>query len=211
MGSRVVSSAAERSGCLAASDSRLPRWCQGLTAPAAGLPANPIGRYDYDMGHLARARADSSAPVETVWRLLSTVNSWPTWSRHKLARLERAGSPTAEGVGAIRVLGLDPGKPSKVNREEVVAFDPPDHFAYVLLSGMPLQGYRADVTLEARPGGGCRITWESRFSTPGWRGWGWALVVRWVVRRWSSDLARGANRAASHADPGGGSGWASTA
>ena len=111
------------------------------------------------MSHFVRAEADSSAPVETVWRLLGTIGTWPTWSRHKLARLERDGSPTPDGVGAIRVLGVNPAKPTKVNREEVVAFDAPTHFGYVLLSGLPLSDYRSDVTLGALPGGGTRITW----------------------------------------------------
>jgi Polyketide cyclase / dehydrase and lipid transport len=147
------------------------------------------------VSHIVRAEAQSSAPVETVWRLLSTVSTWPTWSRHKLARLERKGSPTPDGVGAIRVLGVDPAKPHKVNREEVVAFDAPTHFGYRLLSGLPLVGYRSDVTLEPLPDGGTRIGWESRFETRGITGWFWVLVVRSVIKRWSADLARGADAA----------------
>jgi hypothetical protein len=146
------------------------------------------------MNHVARAEAESSAPIETVWHLLSTVDTWPAWSRHKVARLERDGSPTPDGLGAIRVLGVDPGKPTKCNREEVVAFDAPTHFGYTLLSGQPLDNYRSDVRLTALSGGGTRIIWESRFATHGVTGWSWALVVRWVVKRWSADLARGAER-----------------
>jgi uncharacterized protein YndB with AHSA1/START domain len=149
------------------------------------------------MSHVIRAEAESSAPIETVWHLLSTVETWPTWSRHKLARLERDGSPIPDGVGAIRVLGVNPAKPSKCNREEVVKFHAPEHLGYVLLSGQPLDDYRSDVRLSARSDNGTRITWESRFSTHGPAGWFWVLVVRWVLRRWSADLARGAERVAS--------------
>lgn len=148
------------------------------------------------MSHLVRKEAESSAPIETVWHLLSTVDTWPTWSRHRFARLERTGNPTPDGVGAIRVLGVNPRKPTKCNREEVVAFDAPVHFGYTLLSGQPLDDYRSDVRLVALPGGGTRITWESRFGTHGPTGWFWALLVRWVLKRWSTDLARGAERAA---------------
>jgi hypothetical protein len=151
------------------------------------------------VNHFVRAEADSSAPVETVWRLVSTVGTWPTWSRHKLARLERDGSPAPDGVGAIRVLGVDPAKPTKVNREEVVVFDAPTHFGYILVSGLPVDDYRSDVTLGALPNGGTRITWESRFDTRGPTGWFWVLVVRAVLKRWSRDLARGANRAVTQA------------
>lgn len=146
------------------------------------------------MNHFVRAQAESAAPIETVWQLLSTVDTWPTWSRHKLARLERDGSPTPDEVGAIRILGLDPAKPSRTNREEVVAFDAPTHFAYTLLSGQPLDDYRSDVTLTVLPGVGTRITWESRFATHGFRRWFWVLAIRWVLKRWSTDLARGAER-----------------
>lgn len=146
------------------------------------------------MSHVVRSEAQSAAPVEAVWALLSTVSTWPTWSRHKFARLEREGSPTPDGLGAIRVLAVDPKKPHKCNREEVVAFDPPAHFGYILLSGQPLDDYRADVRLTALPDGGTRITWESRFGTHGVTGWIWVLAVRWVVKHWSADLARGAER-----------------
>jgi hypothetical protein len=149
------------------------------------------------MSHLVRAEAECAAPIETVWGLLSTVSSWPTWSRHQLARLEREGSPNADGVGAIRVLGLDAAKPTKCNREEVVAFDGPTHFAYILLSGQPLDDYRSDVTLSTLPNGGTRIIWESRFDTHGVMGWRWVLLVRWVLKRWSADLARGSDQVGS--------------
>lgn len=147
------------------------------------------------MTHVVRRDAESSAPIETVWQLLSTVDTWPTWSRHKVARLERDGSPTPDGVGAIRELGVKPSKPAQWNREEVVAFDAPTHFGYTLLSGLPLHNYRSDVRLFALPGGGTRITWESHFATHSLTGWFWVLVVRWILKHWSADLAKGAERA----------------
>jgi len=166
---------------------------------SSGRVARPdCGQYVW-VSHHVRAEADSSAPVETVWQLVSTVGAWPSWSRHKLARLARNGSPTPDGVGAVRLLGVSPAKPTKVNREEVVAFDAPTHFAYTLLSGLPVDDYRSDVTLHALPGGGTRITWESRFDTHGVVGWFWVLVVRSVLKRWSRDLARGADRALTQA------------
>jgi hypothetical protein len=53
------------------------------------------------------------------------------------APLEREGRPEPDGLGAIRVLGVNPARPSRVNREEVVAYDAPSHFGYQLLSGQP--------------------------------------------------------------------------
>ena len=147
------------------------------------------------MSHLVRSTAQSSAPIETVWKLLSTVETWPTWSRHKLARLERDGSPTPDGLGAIRVLATNPAKPQRCNREEVIVFDPPGHFAYKLLSGQPLKDYRADVRLATRPDGGTSIVWESKFENGGAQGLVWVLAIRWVVKHWSADLAKGADAA----------------
>ena len=99
------------------------------------------------------------------------------------------------------MLGVNPARPSKVNREEVVAYDAPSHFAYQLLSGQPLDGYRSDVRLTPLPDGGTRIVWESRFGTHGVTGWLWVQVVRWVLKRWSADLATGASRAAQYPAP----------
>lgn len=147
------------------------------------------------MTHVVRANAESAAPIHTVWQLLSTVDAWPTWSRHKLARLERDGSPSPDGVGAIRVLGVNPAKPAKCNREEVVTFEAPNRFGYKLLSGQPLDDYQSEVKLTELPGGGTRITWESRFGTHGLTGWFWVLVVQWVLKTWSADLAKGADLA----------------
>ena len=152
--------------------------------------------------HHVRAEAESGASIETVWELLSTVSTWPTWSRHKLAHLERDGSPTPDGLGAIRILAVDPDKPTKCNREEVVAFDPPNHFGYTLLSGQPLYNYRSDVRLRPLPAGGTRINWESQFDTRGVTGWTWVPIVRWILKRWSADLAAGAERVRSEPRPG---------
>jgi hypothetical protein len=73
---------------------------------------------------------------------------------------ERDGSPEADGVGAVRRVGL--GGPF-VSREETVEFEPPHHLAYELRRGYPLRRYRADVDLDldAAPGaaGGTTIRW----------------------------------------------------
>jgi Polyketide cyclase / dehydrase and lipid transport len=137
----------------------------------------------------ARAEASSPAAIGVVWHLLSSVETWPSWSLHKEARLERNGSPTPNGLGAMRVLGRTS---KKVNREEVVAFEAPNHFAYQLLSGMSVEGYRADIRLAPDSEGGTRITWESHFDKRGPAGWDYQALVRWVVKRWSSDLAKAA-------------------
>jgi hypothetical protein len=48
------------------------------------------------------------------------------------------------------------------SREEIVAYDPPHHLAYTILSGLPVRDYRADVRLEP-DGAGTRIVWGGTF------------------------------------------------
>ena len=116
--------------------------------------------------------AQSSAPVERVWALLADARRWPEWTPFDAAVLEREGSPPPDGVGAIRRFTY--GK--TVTRESVVAFEPPHWLAYQLLTGLPVRGYQADVTLQTAPGGGTTIRWQARFEplVPG---------TGWLVRR----------------------------
>ena len=124
------------------------------------------------------------APIERVWELLADHRGYPSWTTLTGAELEREGDPPPNGVGAIRVLSTGPGK----SREEVVAFEPPTHLAYTLLSGLPAKGYRADVRLTAQPGGGTQIEWASSFRS----GPLTALIIRTAVRSFASRLAKAA-------------------
>ena len=76
------------------------------------------------------------------------------------------------------------------SREEVVAYEPPHHFAYVLLKGVPVRDYRADVTLTP-DGTGTLITWTSTFE-PKYPGTGWLMsaFLRGVLRDFARRLAR---------------------
>lgn len=106
----------------------------------------------------------TSAPIETVWSVLVDARKWNEWGRFKVAKLECLGTPVDDGVGAIRNFG----NPPMLSREQVVVYDAPHHFAYVMLSGMPISGYRADVYLTsddaANPANsGTTIRWCSTF------------------------------------------------
>jgi uncharacterized protein YndB with AHSA1/START domain len=135
--------------------------------------------------------ARSAAPPDVVWRLLVDATAWKLWSRVSPAEREREGVPAPDGVGSIRRLG--PGR--FASREEVVVFDPPHHFAYVLLSGLPVREYRADVQLSA-DGDGTLIAWRGRFVAK-WPGTGAALEL--FLRLMLTGFARGLARyAATH-------------
>jgi uncharacterized protein YndB with AHSA1/START domain len=102
--------------------------------------------------------ARSDAPVEKVWAVLADARRWKEWTALRTSELEREGSPDPDGVGALRLLGAGPVR----TREEVVEFEPPHRLVYEMRSGMPIRGYRAEVTLTSW-GAGTEIAWRSRF------------------------------------------------
>src|SRR5438067_46868 len=105
-----------------------------------------------------RVDRKTAADAATVFRLLVDGVTWPTWSPLGSFELERAGNPPAgadrgEGVGAIRIFRTRRVTGEVINREEVVEAVPNRRFSYILLSGLPLRDYRADIDLEPVDGG----------------------------------------------------------
>lgn len=140
--------------------------------------------------HVVEIVRETTASPETVWRWLADASSWSQWSKLTDTRLEREGVPAPDGVGAIRRFARSGGS----SREEVVVFDPPRHFAYVLLRGLPINNYRSDVTLEPT-GTGTKIHWHSEFDRklPG-TGHGMSAFIRFVLTDICSSLIRRAER-----------------
>lgn len=96
--------------------------------------------------------------------------------------LLRPGQPVPDGVGAVRRFALGPSG----SKEEVVAFDPPHHLGYVVLSGLPLRHYRADVDLNG-DGDGTLVTWRGSFDEiiPAT-----GPALRLILRRMTAGFAR---------------------
>ncbi len=132
--------------------------------------------------HVVELERTSTATPEAVWRWLADAASWKEWTRLTDTRLEREGAPEPDGVGAIRRFARSGGS----SLEEVVVFDPPRHLAYVLVRGLPIVNYRADVVLEPVDDG-TRIRWHSEFDTlyPGT-----GAPMRWFLRAFLGDTAR---------------------
>ena len=145
---------------------------------AGGGP--PVGRRSY------RVEAHAAAPVEAVWPLLGEAERWKQWSFLTRTELERPGAPEPDGAGAIRRfsrMGIG-------SREQVVAWEPPHHLTYTILSGFPVRNYLADVDV-APEDGGTRITWAATFDEkiPG-TGPLMEVVLRSMMGRFARDAAR---------------------
>lgn len=141
-----------------------------------------------------RAEGVARAPVETVWPLVATASRWTEWAGITSATLERTGTPDPDGVGAVRRFAVGPG----ASREEVLAWDPPHHLAYTILSGFPVRGYRADVELSPGPEPGTtRVIWHGACE-PRWPGTGPLLAVglRLLMARFVRRLCAHAGRVA---------------
>jgi hypothetical protein len=107
-------------------------------------------------------QVDCAAPAEVAFDILRDAAGWSTWTVAKKTMLEVEGTPAPDGVGAIRIFGTGPFK----SREEVVAYEPPTHFAYIMHKGVPVSDYRADVTITPTNIAGqvgCTIVWHSTF------------------------------------------------
>ncbi|WP_019632426.1 SRPBCC family protein [Actinomadura atramentaria] len=131
--------------------------------------------------------AVSTAPAEVIFKHLAVAEAWNAWGRFPTkARRERPGDGTPNGVGAVRKIW-----PA---RERVVDFDPPSHYAYVALAGLPLKSYRSDVYLEPRAGN-TRIRWAAEFEpkVPGS-----APVARFLVDRLLTSFVRRLARHVEH-------------
>lgn len=135
--------------------------------------------------------AHSAAVPERVFEVLADIAQWHRWAGPLIVRswVEREGVPPPGGVGAIRGLGIR----QLGSREEVVAYDPPHHLGYTILSGAPVRDYRADVRIEAE-GTGSRIIWSGRYEpTAGVA----APLVHLVLTRTVHRLCRGLARYAA--------------
>jgi uncharacterized protein YndB with AHSA1/START domain len=98
---------------------------------------------------------DIAAPVETVFANLTDHRAYASMTPLRKSELEREGTPAPNGVGAVRKLSLL-GPPL---REEVTAYDAPKHFAYTMLSGLPVRNHVGEVRLEPT-GAGTRLTYR---------------------------------------------------
>jgi uncharacterized protein YndB with AHSA1/START domain len=112
-------------------------------------------------------KASSDATPAAVYAALCDGSTWPEWTTIDSFELERPGDGAPEGLGAIR--SWHTGRHTL--REEIVELVPERRLSYVVLSGLGVKGYRADVDITPTDRG-CEIHWHSAFDAkvPGFGG-----------------------------------------
>lgn len=131
----------------------------------------------------------SRAPREVVFDVLADYAGYKKFTKLMISEVEVPGDPAPNGVGAVRRLGA----PGYSVRERILAYDPPNSMSYTIDSGVPIEGYRADVTLEPSVSGGTRITWVGRFDSARY---GLAPMLRSGFKLAVGDLAKAVAREA---------------
>jgi hypothetical protein len=99
-------------------------------------------------------------------------------------RLDRPGSPSPNGLGAVRAIharGL-------VIREEVVGWEVPRAMDYRVVAGAPLQNHLGEIRIEP-DGAGSRVDYRIRFDWPWYLGG--AVVGGLVARNLEKQLIAG--------------------
>ena len=109
------------------------------------------------------------APPEQIYRLLDDSSSWLRWT--PIESFELLEPARDDGLGEVRRF-----RTGRVTvTERIVERIPDRRLSYVLLGGLAVTGYRADVDLEPS-GAGTALRWHTTFraKVPG---------MGWVYRR----------------------------
>ena len=143
----------------------------------------------------------TSADPATVYALLRDGASWPSWSPIGSFELERPAADEPEGLGAVRIFRTPRPVGQSESHEQIVELIPDRRFSYVLVSGLPIRDYRADVDLTPTDDGGTSIRWHSTFRGGAVPGSG--PFFRFVLGRFVAQVAQGlATRASAEARTG---------
>lgn len=128
--------------------------------------------------------ATTAAGAEAVWHLVGNSATWPTWTPIETYTAVQPAGP--EGTGEIRLFTT--GRVTV--REEIVVRRPPDRLSYVLLGGLALRDYRADISVTPEPAGGSHLTWHTEFrpKVPG-SGWLYKRAIAKATRQFVEGLA----------------------
>lgn len=128
-----------------------------------------------------------AASPEVIYRLLDDSSTWPSWTPiDEFDLIQDAG---ADGLGEVREFTN-----GRVRvRERIVERVPGRRLSYVLLKGLAVHDYRADVDL--RPdGSGTVLRWHTTFK-PKVLGMGW--IYRRALQKATEQFVEGLGRHAT--------------
>ena len=162
-----------------------------------GRPGTDVGGDQTTMLEI-EVREQSAAPATTVWAIMTDAATWTDWSP-----VDRADVEAGRELGEVRrfrvplVAGLP--WPRLTSRERTTSYEPPRHWGYEMVSGVPgVRDYAVEVTLIPTSTGGTDIRWHVSLR-PAVAGTGGAL--RWMLQRLYADTATGLARAAEAGPP----------
>ncbi len=100
------------------------------------------------------------APQYKVWKKISNIVGLPEWvidvkKTVFLSNLKR-------GISAIRKLTFDDGN---VVKENVAGWKEGEYFSYIAVSGLPLRGYHATLSIKPLDKKSVQLTWNSFFNS----------------------------------------------
>tara|TARA_B110000014_G_C19974857_1_gene504753 strand:+ start:462 stop:890 length:429 start_codon:yes stop_codon:yes gene_type:complete len=99
------------------------------------------------------------AELEKVWVKISKITKLDWLQGQKSTKYL---DDKKSGVGSKRLISFEDG--SNVE-EHIVGWKPKEYFSYIAISGLPLSGYHATISIEKISSKSTKITWESYFAS----------------------------------------------
>ncbi len=113
---------------------------------------------DYHNGIVKKSIAINESR-EKVWKKISNIIELEWLEGIKIVK---SISSKKQGIGAIRELEFQDGS---IIKEFIVGWKNNEYFSYIAVSGLPLRGYHATISLTTKNEKSIMVTWKSYFNS----------------------------------------------
>ena len=113
---------------------------------------------DYHNG-IVKKSITINASKEKVWKKISNIIELEWLEGIKIVK---SISSKKQGIGAIRELEFQDGS---IIKEFIVGWKNNEYFSYIAVSGLPLRGYHATISLTLKNEKSIMVTWKSYFNS----------------------------------------------